>query len=144
MVLRIWATSALTIAAARVAVGAPYIAGDLSVVADEGCLSYAGSSPDGNAAYRLMVRPAGLLAFQSPLEIWLTGRWRAYTRHAGVLLQSPIEHPPWPLAAATAPEVFQTVTAAVGLPPPAGRRWCSSLEESRYGWGLSRPAHLLG
>lgn len=50
----------------------------------------------------------------------LTHRWRAYTRHAGRLLEIPVRHEPWPLQAATVTLINESLTAAAGLPAPAG------------------------
>jgi uncharacterized protein YqjF (DUF2071 family) len=38
----------------------------------------------------------------SDRDIWLTGRWRAYTRRFGILFETPVEHEPWPLVLAAA------------------------------------------
>ena len=52
--------------------------------------------------------------------MWLTGRWRAFSRHVGRLFETPITHEPWPLRAATVVELEQTLTSAAGLPEVAG------------------------
>lgn len=53
------------------------------------------------------------------LEVFLVGRWRAFTEIAGELLSVPVEHESWPLATA---ELTGWRTSAflesLGLPPP--------------------------
>ena len=53
-------------------------------------------------------------------DMWLTGRWRAYSVHpvAG-LLTTDVGHPPWPLHRARVRHLEETVLAAAGLPPRA-------------------------
>ena len=51
-----------------------------------------------------------------PEDIWLTGRWRAYTRRFGILFETPVEHEPWPLAAGVVEELTETLVTATGLP----------------------------
>ena len=50
--------------------------------------------------------------------MWLTSRWRAYTRRFGALLETPVEHEPWPLRTAVVEELDETLAAAAGLPRP--------------------------
>ncbi len=52
--------------------------------------------------------------------MWLTSRWRAYTRRLGVLWETPVEHEPWPLTDATVDVMEETLTTAAGLPSPVG------------------------
>ena len=52
---------------------------------------------------------------------FFTARYRLYTILRGQLAWAQIEHEPWPLVRADAIEVHQTLTTAVGLPPPEGR-----------------------
>jgi uncharacterized protein YqjF (DUF2071 family) len=52
----------------------------------------------------------------SDRDIWLTGRWRAYTRRFGILFETPVEHEPWPLAAGVVEELTETLVTATGLP----------------------------
>ena len=93
------AVSALMTISARVAAGIPYRLGNLSVVSDAGVVSYGGSRRDGSGAYRLDVRPGPPIVEPTPLDVWLTARWRAYSWHLGRLLETPVSHEPWPLSA---------------------------------------------
>jgi uncharacterized protein len=60
------------------------------------------------------VRADALLQF-------LTNRWRAYTtRRDGSIAFGPVAHEPWPLFEATAANLSESLTTAVGLPAPIG------------------------
>jgi uncharacterized protein YqjF (DUF2071 family) len=104
--------------ALRGLVGARYHVARLRIERDGGALTYNGSRTGGGPSYRLVVRP-GARTRASDLDTWLTGRWRAYTRHLGRLLVTPIEHEPWPLRSARAEVLEQGFTDAAGLDDPA-------------------------
>src|SRR3954447_5195299 len=82
--------------AARYAVGAPYHLGDLSLSEYDGVVAYAGARRGGEPSYHRVVGPGDPID-PSHRDIWLTGRWRAYTTRFGVLFEIPVEHEPWPL-----------------------------------------------
>jgi hypothetical protein len=50
--------------------------------------------------------------------VWLTGRWRAYSRGPLGLLVTTVVHEPWPLLRAEARSVCESLTAAAALPAP--------------------------
>lgn len=104
--------------AARV-IGAPYHPGTLSVSDEGDTVAYAGSRGTGGPSYRLVVRPGDPIE-PTERDVWLTSRWRAYTRSLGLLWETPVEHEPWPLAGAAADVVEETLTTAAGLSPPEG------------------------
>jgi uncharacterized protein YqjF (DUF2071 family) len=110
------AVSALMTFSARVAAGIPYRLGDLSVVSEAGVVSYGGARRDGSGAYRLDVRPGPRVVTPTPLDVWLTARWRAYSWHLGRLLETPVSHEPWPLSSATVEGLHETVATSFGLP----------------------------
>ncbi len=112
------ATRALVVTAAITLLGAPYRLGRLGVRETSGRVDYTGCRRNGDAAYRLRLRP-GEPVVPSDLEVWLTSRWRAYTRHAGRLWETPVEHEAWPLRSAVCEGLAQSLTDAAGLPPPA-------------------------
>ena len=66
----------------------------------------------------------------SDRDIWLTGRWRAYTRRFGILFETPVEHEPWPLAAGVVEELTETLVTATGLQTPHVTLWFTSRPES--------------
>jgi uncharacterized protein YqjF (DUF2071 family) len=113
---RIEAVSALMTFGARIAAGIPYRLGDLSVVGQAGLVSYGGALRDGSCSYRVDVRPGQRLLEPGPLDVWLTGRWRAYSWHFGRLLETPVQHEPWPLSSATVEGLNETLSASLGLP----------------------------
>nr|WP_205616172.1 DUF2071 domain-containing protein [Streptomyces harenosi] len=102
------------------AVGVPYSPGSLRVRAGADRVSYAGARWTGGASYRLVVRPGDPVE-PTERDVWLTSRRRAYTRRAGMLWETPVEHEPWPLAHARVDVLEQTLTTAAGLPAPPGR-----------------------
>jgi uncharacterized protein len=99
------------------AIGAPYHPGTLSVSTGGDTVSYAGSRWAGGPSYRLVVRPGEPIE-PTERDMWLTSRWRAYTRRLGMLWETPVEHEPWPLADATVDVLEETLTTAAGLPAP--------------------------
>jgi uncharacterized protein len=107
--------SAALAAAIRAAVGAPYHRARMSVEPDERTVRYAGSRRGSHEAYRLEIEP-GEPIVPSELDVWVSSRWRAYTRHVGRLLVTPVEHEPWPLRRATLRSLEQNLTDSVGLP----------------------------
>lgn len=115
--LSIEVSSAAMALVTRGLIGAPYHLGDLSVTEGEGVFGFAGTRRGGRPAYRLRVRPGEPLR-PTERDVWLTSRWRAYTRRFGTLLETPVEHEPWPLRTAVIDELDETLTAAAGLPRP--------------------------
>ncbi|AYN38875.1 DUF2071 domain-containing protein [Streptomyces dangxiongensis] len=103
----------LPMLAAR-AIGAPYNPGTLSVSTDGDTVSYSGTRGNGDASYRLIVRRGDPIE-PTERDVWLTSRWRAYTRRLGTLWETPVEHEPWPLAHATLDLLEETLTTAAGL-----------------------------
>jgi uncharacterized protein len=101
----------------RSLVGAPYHVGRLSVEREADSIHYRGSRVGGPQSYRLVVRPGAHLV-ATDFEIWLTSRWRAYTRHLGQLLVTPVEHEPWPLQEARLDVLEEDLTDTSGLPRP--------------------------
>ncbi|GAA3785119.1 YqjF family protein [Streptomyces chiangmaiensis] len=100
-------------------IGAPYHLGALQVRNEDGAVHYAGVRRGGFPSYRLTVRP-GAPFTPDARDVWLTSRWRAFTRIGRVLWQTSVEHEPWPLCRAEVVELRQTLTTAAGLPPPSG------------------------
>ncbi|KAA1428650.1 YqjF family protein [Nocardioides antri] len=99
----------------RGAVGAPYHYARLTVQRQGDTITYAGSRVGASQSYRLQTRPGASIHEPSGLEVWLSGRWRAYTKHLGRLLVTPVEHEPWPLRAASLDLAEENLTDAVGL-----------------------------
>ncbi|NUR31675.1 MAG: DUF2071 domain-containing protein, partial [Catenulispora sp.] len=122
----------------------PYHLGSLRVAGDGtgagDTVSYAGRRVGGRVSYRLRVRPGEPLR-PSERDVWLTSRWRAYTRRLGRIWETPVEHEPWPLADAAVDGLEQTLTRAAGLPAPLGEPVVHfSPGVSHVRLGASRPA----
>ncbi|MFF7716135.1 DUF2071 domain-containing protein [Streptomyces sp. NPDC007988] len=108
------------------AFGVPYHWAELSVRRSPGggTVTYTGRRRGGRGrnartaapGYRLTVREGAPLGALSDLDHWLTSRWSAFARHAGVLWETRIEHPPWRLRGAELLELRETLTAHAGLP----------------------------
>lgn len=119
--------------------GVPYHLGDLSVSASDDVVSYVGSRRGGWPSYRLVMRPGEAIT-PSDRDVWLTSRWRAYSRRLGVIWQTPVDHEPWQLADATVESLRETLTTAAGLPEPDGEpvvHFSSGVHRVRL--GISRP-----
>ncbi|MFC9931553.1 YqjF family protein [Streptomyces sp. NPDC127190] len=121
------------------AIGAPYHLGNLTLSHGGEALTYTGARGRSGPSYRIVVRPGEPLR-PSRRDVWLTSRWRAFTRGCGVLWQTPVEHEPWPLRAAHLEDLEETLTRAAGLPPPAQEplvHFSDGIHKVRF--GVSRP-----
>lgn len=108
---------ALTLGA-RMLPAAPYHWGNLGVERTGDTFSYYGRRYGGSEAYKVVVRSGAPIAPEER-DVWLTGRWRAYTRQlGGLLLVTPVQHEPWPLRSATIEVLEQNLLEAAGLPEP--------------------------
>jgi len=78
--------------------------------------------PGGDAARaRLEVRMGAPLSEPSDLDVVLSARWGLFStapRHR--LRYAPVDHPPWPLRAATLERCDETLIRAAGFPDPTG------------------------
>ncbi|TDC09505.1 DUF2071 domain-containing protein, partial [Streptomyces sp. 8K308] len=126
------------------AVGAPYHTGRQRLSEREGVVSYAGSRRGGGPSFHLAVRP-GKPITPTRRDVWLTSRWRAFTRRLGAIWETPVEHEPWPLREAGLQVLHETLTQAVGLPPPATEPVVHFSDGARrVRIGVSRPVGLVG
>jgi hypothetical protein len=129
---------------AACAVGAPYHLGRLSVSQRDGVVTYTGSRRRTGSTYRLTVRPGDPIA-PAHRDVWLTSRWRAFTKRLGVIWETPVEHMPFPLRSARVEALEETLTRAVGLPPPGTEplvHFCDGVHRVRLGASRpSQPAH---
>jgi uncharacterized protein YqjF (DUF2071 family) len=108
--------SVATTVGARIGYGVPYHWAAMSVDCPD-LVTYRSKRRSGDATHDIAVRPGEALAEPSAFEDWLTGRWRAFTHHAGRLFDVPVRHEPWPLQAAAVVRLDETLRAAAGLPP---------------------------
>jgi uncharacterized protein YqjF (DUF2071 family) len=136
------ATSLAVALGARVLLGAPYHHADLAIHDAPGGagVRYSGRrlASGAPAAYRIELTPG---AFVDPdgLDVWLTHRWRAFTRHAGRTVEVPVHHGPWLLRRATLHGMEETLTSAAGLVvgDPARLHWSDGLDDVVF--GVPRP-----
>lgn len=118
------ATSPSAVAAARAAYGLPYCLARMTIEAAPGTVAYRSIRrwPAPRAGHDVAVG----LGRQIPdrevgdFDDWLTARYTLWNRDGPILLRTPVAHPPWSLRAAEALRVEQDLTAAAGLPAPAG------------------------
>ncbi|MGW4163990.1 YqjF family protein [Streptomyces sp. NPDC004788] len=104
------------------AIGIRYRLADLTV-RERGADTFYGGRLRGaqvaeGVGYRLRVRAGAPVEKMSPLEVWLTSRWAAFSRRAGLLWLTPVRHEPWTLGQGTVSEMHQTLTRSAGLPDP--------------------------
>ncbi|MER6028794.1 DUF2071 domain-containing protein [Streptomyces sp. NPDC001851] len=130
--------SAPVMLAAR-AIGAPYHLGRLALSRREDVQAYTGTRRGGGPRYRVAVRPGEPIR-PTHRDVWLTSRWRCFSRRLGMLWETPVEHEPWPLREAHLVDVEETLVSAAGLPPPAAQPLLH-FSEGVHGvrFGLSRP-----
>ena len=103
--------------------GVPYYAARTSVRVDDDVIEYRSRRVVGKAATleaRLRTGPPYRDEELRALDHFVTARWGAYSRVAGSLRYTPVEHPLWPLHHAELLDLDQTLTDAAGLPPPEG------------------------
>ena len=113
----------LAAAAARLSYGLPYWWSAQQVRISGERVRYLGRRRWGHpAAYHVEIETGAPIppAQVSPLDLFLTARFRLYAQWSTRLASAPVEHPPWPLARARLHALEQTLTRAAGLPDPAG------------------------
>jgi uncharacterized protein YqjF (DUF2071 family) len=110
---------------ARVGYHLPYFWAQMRVAAENGVIHYRSRRHwphDSGATTDIAIQP-GDPYHSSDLtdrDHFLTARYRLYSTFRGQLRHADIEHPPWPLARASAIDLRQTLFEAAGLPPPSG------------------------
>ncbi|WP_066460273.1 YqjF family protein [Sanguibacter suarezii] len=109
--------------AARLGLGIGYMWSRMRVRRTSSQLTYTSTrrapGPRG-AGGRIVVEPGARIAQPSPLEDFLTARWRLYTRHLGRTLCVPNAHEPWPLHRARQTHLDDSLVAAAGFPGVVG------------------------
>ena len=111
--------SVATTVAARLGLAVPYFPARMTVEPAETTRYESKRLTRPAAHHRIEVRPgADLGDALSERDAVLVGRWRAYSRPYGKLVQVPVEHQPWPLQAGTLEALDESITTAAGLPAP--------------------------
>jgi uncharacterized protein YqjF (DUF2071 family) len=82
--------------------------------------------PRGDAAStRIEIAIGEPLAEPTEFDHWASARWGLYSRGFGRrLMYAPVEHPRWPLRAATLASLDDSLITAAGLPAPTGEPRC--------------------
>lgn len=119
------ATSAAAVTAARSLYGLPYRLAAMDVEREEGTVIYRSRrrrAPSVGAGHHIVVEPAETLAADrlGEFDHYLTARFRLWAVHAGALLTTPAEHPPWTLRRGRVVRLEQNLIEAAGLPAPSG------------------------
>jgi len=114
------AASILAVLGARVAYHLPYYWAAMHIGKDVEVITYRSQRRFPNSAARFLGRyqATGSIFESTPesLERWLTARYCLYAcDRAGNLWRAEINHPPWPLQAATAEIRENTMAAALGI-----------------------------
>jgi uncharacterized protein len=109
------AAAAAAVLGARLTYGLPYYWSSMSVRATDSSRMHYTSTRAGAAA-DISVDVGEALAQPNDLALFLTERYRLYTRFFGRLAVAPVEHEPWPLHRAALLGLKETVRQAAKLP----------------------------
>ncbi|HWC97344.1 MAG TPA: DUF2071 domain-containing protein [Candidatus Sulfopaludibacter sp.] len=125
------------VAGARAAYALPYFWSRMRLERDGERVRYRGRriSPR-SPGYEIEVRIGERIGEPSPLEVFLTARYRLYSCRAGKLRSAEVEHAPWPLQRAEVVSLRENLIEAAGLPAPEGLPLVHFSErvEVRAGW----------
>lgn len=117
--LTLEAQSAPSVLGGRLAARVPYRQAAMEVSDDAGVVTYTSRRrSDPAVGHRIRVRPGPAIPDPSPLDDWLTGRWRAWTRIGPRLATVPVQHQEWPLHRVDLLGCEESLLAAHGLPTP--------------------------
>jgi uncharacterized protein YqjF (DUF2071 family) len=131
------AASLPAVLGARLSYGLPYHWATMQVISAVRRVRY--ESVRAGAAAAITVEVGEPLPDPDDLTLFLTERYRLYTRLLGRLAMAPVEHQPWPLHRA---RLVETVTGAAGLPGggrPALVHWSPGVRV-RVGWPRRPPS----
>jgi uncharacterized protein len=107
----------LPVAGARVTFGLPYFWADMHV--ETGATeNFYFSSRGGRAQTRIRIVKEGRITEQSPLDVFLTARFRLYSMIRHQLITAQVEHPPWELNHARILQFEETVRTAMRVEFP--------------------------
>ena len=104
---------------ARLSYGLPYRWARMRVRFDSEKIEYASRRHFGRGYAHAVIQPGSSIR-PSERELFLTARFRLYTRLGGRLAFAQVEHPPWPLQSATVLRLDQNVIEHSGVPPAIG------------------------
>jgi uncharacterized protein len=110
----------LAVAGARILYGLPYRWSSIRIAGKARQFTYAARRQFGAGSARITVCRAEPVS-PDALTRFLTARFRLYSTRRGRVIAAQVEHPPWPLEAATLVAVEQNLIEQCGLPAPYGR-----------------------
>lgn len=113
------ADRALAVIGARLSYGLPYRWAKMSVRCKSDKVEYTSDRYFGRGRARILVLRHSPVQ-PSERELFLTARFRLYTKLAGRLAFAQVDHPPWPLESASALELEQNVIEGSGVPAATG------------------------
>jgi len=106
---------------ARAAYALPYYWARMSVDAAPESVHYVSTRRHGPPGITdIAIVPGAAIPEPSPLEGFLTARWRLFAYRRQRLLVADVDHPRWPLQRATVSRLDETLIQAAGLPRPTG------------------------
>ena len=114
------ARSVTTVLGGRLVYGVPYFRADGSVDIEGGSHRYRTRRRRDGTSHDLTVAAGAPLTDdeRTPLVDWLTGRWRAVSVHAGLLLETIVDHEAWPLRHGELTSLSEDLLACAGLRRP--------------------------
>jgi uncharacterized protein len=111
------AAKLFAVAGARATFGLPYFWADMHV--DIGPVqNFYFSNRGGRARTRIRITKETEIVQQSPLDVFLTARFRLYSIYGGRMLTATVEHPPWQLNHVRVIEFEESVRRAMGVEFP--------------------------
>jgi uncharacterized protein len=139
--LSLEASSAVTSAGGSAVYGVPYHLADASVEVRPDSIVYRSKRTTDDVGHDIEVRTGAWYTpdERRPLDEWLTGRWRAVSSNAGVLLETFVEHEPWPLRHGRIGSLAENVLASVGLAPTSPPALVHVADEVHVRLGLPSP-----
>src|SRR5688572_23950039 len=110
------ASSFLAVVGARAAYGLPYFWSRMKVSVRKETNSYYCLRK--GVTSQMEIRKGNRIVHPSPLDTFLTARFRLYSTHAGRLITAEVEHPPWPLQEIRITCLEENVRRAMGVDFP--------------------------
>lgn len=111
---------ALAVLGARLSYGLPYRWASMRIQQTGKKIEYASERHFlRGRAHAMIMRNSAIQPGEQ--ELFLTARFRLYTKLAGRLAFAQVEHPPWPLESAVALRLEQNVIEHSGVPVPSGQ-----------------------
>jgi uncharacterized protein YqjF (DUF2071 family) len=135
------AASWLAVVGARLSYGLPYFWSTMKLCSNSRFVRYESARAGAEAAITLEVGPR--LLDPDDLALFLTERYRLYTRRFGRIVMAVVDHAPWPLHQAKLVDWRETVRRAAGLPDgddPALVHWSPGVQVT-VDWPRSVPPH---